>query len=179
MWVRKSFEKLKTSRYYNINNFDSNYKENSDLSVFIIMVENINIDQIRYIEKKELLRVLEYIFEKYRFYLIKSSYLEWYSFINNYCSFSISEREYIILEYILRLKEQLGWYYMKHYNIYYNIALDYLSKYKNYNHFHNKYHNKKDNPYDKTKPSFHNFPWEFICNKYGFIDKKCFKDIVK
>jgi hypothetical protein len=40
------------------------------------MIENINIDQIRYIEKKELLRVLEYIFEKYRFYLIKSSYLE-------------------------------------------------------------------------------------------------------
>jgi hypothetical protein len=40
------------------------------------MLENINIDHIRYSEKKELLRVLEYIFEKYRFYLIKSNYLE-------------------------------------------------------------------------------------------------------
>lgn len=179
MWVRKNLERLRSFRYYNTDNFISDYSETSDLAIFIMMVENINTDQIRYREKKELLRVLEYIFEKYRLYSINTTYLQWYSFINNYCPFLISEREYIILEYILRLKEQLWWYYMKHYNIYYNIALDYISKYKKYNYFHNKYHNKKDNPFDKTKPSFHTFPWQYECDEKGFINKNSYMALVK
>lgn len=178
MWVRKNFERLRGSIYYNSYRFVSDYRERNNLSLFIIMLENIDINHIRYKEKKELLKVLEYVFEKYRLHSIESNYLKWYTFINNYCPFLISEREYIILEYILRLKEQLWWYYMQHYNIYYNIALDYISKYKKYDYFHNKYHNIKEKTFDKTKPSFYNFPWKYTCDEKGFIGKIYYKSIV-
>lgn len=67
---------------------------------------------------------------------------------------------------------------MKHYNIFYNIALDYISKYKKYNYFHNKYHSKKDNHFDKTKPSFQWFPWDYRCDDKWFISKNSFMKLV-
>lgn len=179
MWIRKDFLNLKSSRYYNTYKFVPDYAERSDLAVFVMMIENIDINLIRFSEKKELLKVLEYIFEKYRLYKVKSSYLNWFYFINKYCPFLVSEREYIVLEYILRLKEQLWWYYMNYYNIYFNIALDYIGKYKRYNFYHNKLHGLKDKPFDKTMPNFNNFPSDYDFNKKGFINKDYFKTLSK
>jgi hypothetical protein len=52
-----------------------NYSKRDDLSGFIMMLDNIDIDKIRYREKKELLKVLEYIFKNYRLYKLDSIYL--------------------------------------------------------------------------------------------------------
>gem|GEM_PF-5825523 len=53
---------------------------------------------------------------------------------------------------MLILKEQLGGYYMTHYNIYYNIALDYISETK-------KYIIKNNiNPFDKILADFKKIP---------------------
>jgi hypothetical protein len=51
------------------------YSENNDFSAFIMMLDNIDINKIRFRDKKDLLKVLEYIFEKYRLYKINNTYL--------------------------------------------------------------------------------------------------------
>ncbi len=172
MWFRKNFEILRSLDCYNCYKVIDNYQNNNQLLNFLITLDTIDINQIRYKEKKELLKVLEFIFKNYRLYQIKWIYMSWYSFVNNYCSFIVSEREYVIIEKILLLKEQLWWYYMNNYSTYYNIALDYISKYTMYNNIHNVYHKKKDKPFDKTKPDFKSFPWDYSFNKYWFVDSK-------
>ncbi len=155
MWVRKNFERLKTSRYYNFCNYFSDYKENNNFTIFLIELENIDLNQLRYSEKKMLLRVLEYIFKNYRLYDLNDKYLSGFIFKNSYCPFQISERDYIILEKMLILKEQLWGYYLNNYNIYYNIALDYINELK-------KYIFKNDiKPFDKILPNILSFPWDF------------------
>jgi hypothetical protein len=39
------------------------------------MLDNVDIDKIRFKDKKELLKVLEYVFKKYRLYKVNSIYL--------------------------------------------------------------------------------------------------------
>jgi len=178
-WHVRNFNRLRFSKYYNVLKYHNNYTENQDFSAFMMMLENIDIDRIRYKEKKELLRVLEYIFENYRLYKVKSTYLSWFTFINKYCDFYISEREYIVLEYILKLKEQLWGYYMKHYNIYYNIALNYIENCKRYLTFHKVLKDDKVKALENTDPRFYNFPWECILNERLSINKEYYKNLVK
>lgn len=179
MWNVKNFEKLRSSKYYNCNKFYEDYTTNNDFSSFILILESLDIDKIRFKDKKEILKVLEYIFEKYRLYKIESTYLSNFVFINKYCPFLISEREYIILEFILRLKEQIGWYYLKHYNIYYNIALNYIEHCKRYLIFHKILKDNKVKALENTDPRFFNFPWKCLLNKKFYIDKDKYKNIVK
>ena len=179
MWNVKNFQKLRASRYYNVSKYQSNYFKSDELSFFIMMLENVDIDKIRYTHKKELLKVLEYVFEKYRLYSIKSCYLSWFTFINRYVPFKISEREYILLEVILKLKEQLGWYYMYHYSFYYNITLNYIENCKRYIIFHKILKDSKEKVLDNTDPKFFNFPWECCLNKRYSIDKENYMKLVK
>ncbi|MDD3794063.1 MAG: hypothetical protein PHI37_04575 [Candidatus Gracilibacteria bacterium] len=170
MGVKRNFERLKASRYYNFHSFFSDYRENNNIILFLIELENIDLNQIRFSEKKILLQVLEYIFKNYRLSDLKSNYLKGFIFKSNYCGFEISEREYIILEKILILKEQLGGYYMTHYNIYYNIALDYINETK-------KYIIKNNiNPFDKILADFKNFPGNYeLVN--GEVSKSSYKNL--
>lgn len=179
MWNVKNLKKLRWSRYYNNYKFHEDYLNKNDFSAFIMMLECIDIDKVRFSDKKELLRVLEFVFEKYRLYEIDSIYLSWFTFINKYVPFKISEREYIILELILRLKEQLGWYYMKHYNIYYNIALNYIENCKRYLVFHKILKDSKIKLLENTDPRFFNFPWDCLLNNKFSINKENYKLIVK
>jgi hypothetical protein len=55
--------------------FHEDYSKKDDLSGFIMMLDNIDIDKVRYRDKKELLKVLEYIFKSYRLYKVDSIYL--------------------------------------------------------------------------------------------------------
>jgi hypothetical protein len=55
--------------------FHEDYSKNDDLSGFIMMLDNIEIDNIRFRDKKDLLKVLEYVFKKYRLYKVDSIYL--------------------------------------------------------------------------------------------------------
>lgn len=179
MWNVKNFERLRSSRYYNVYKFHEDYSKKNDFSSFIMMLECIDINKIRFRDKKELLKVLEFIFEKYRLYEIDSTYLSWFTFINKYTPFKISEREYLILELILKLKEQLGWYYMKHYNIYYNIALNYIENCKRYLIFHKILKDDKIKALENTDPRFFNFPWKCVLNEKLSINKKYYKSLVK
>lgn len=155
------------------------YSKKNDFSAFIMMLENVDIDKIRFRDKKELLKVLEYVFEKYRLYEINTIYLSWYTFINKYCPYLISEREYLILVLILKLKTQLWWYYLNHYNIYYNIALNYIENCKRYIIFHKILKDNKKKVLENTDPRFFDFPWECLLNKKLSIDKNKYKNIVK
>ena len=179
MWNVKNFEKLRTSRYYNVYEYHQDYSENNDFSAFIMMLENIDINKIRFRDKKDLLKVLEYIFEKYRLYKINNTYLSWFTFINKYTPFKISEREYIILEVMLKLKEQLWWYYMKHYNIYYNIALNYIENCKRYIIFHKILRDDKKKVLENTDPRFFDFPWDCCLNDRLSINKEHYKKLVE
>ena len=179
MWNVKNFERLKTSRYYNVYKYYEDYSKKNDFSSFIMMLENVDIDKIRFRDKKELLKILEFIFEKYRLYQINSTFLSWFTFINKYCTFNISEREYIILELILRLKLQLWWYYMKHYNIYYNIALNYIENCKRYIIFHKILKDDNRKVLENTDPRFFNFPWNCILNKKFSINKEYYMKLEK
>jgi len=178
-WNVKNFNRLRSHKYFNFYKIYDDYKENDDFSVFIMNLEAIDIDNIRFRDKKELLKVLEFIFEKYRLYQVKSVYLSWFTFINRFTPFYISEREYIILELILRLKEQLWWYYMKHYNFYYNIALNYIENCKRYIIFHKVLRDDKEKPLENSDPSFFNFPWDCILNDKLYINKEFYKNLVK
>ncbi len=178
-WHQKNFNKLRACRYYNTYYYNKNYLNEDNFSEFIILIENIDINKIRFKEKKELLKVLEYIFQKYRLYQIKSNYLCWFTFINKYCPFLISEREYIILEYILRLKEQLWWYYMKHYNIYHNIALNYIENCKRYLYFHKILRYDNERKVENIDPRFFTFPWDFKMNEKLRIENMYYKNIIK
>lgn len=179
MKFNKNFEKLKLSKSYNISEYIGDYIEKNDLLIFIMLLENVDLNCIKFRDKKELLNVLEYIFQKYRLFLIKWNYLNWYFFINNYFPFLIWEREYLILEKILILKNQLWWYYKKHYNFYYNIALDYINKYKIYNYYHLKVHKIKNDFFDKTNPNFLNFPWDYSIDDKWFITRDSYMKIEK
>jgi len=178
MWNVKNFQKLRASRYYNAYKVHEDYSKKDDFSLFLIMLDTIDIDKIRFREKKELLKVLEYIFEKYRLHKIESIYLSWFSFINKYIPYNISEREYVILELILRLKNQLWGYYRKHYNIYYNIALNYIENCKRYIIFHKILKDDKKRALENTNPKFYNFPWKCLLNEKYSIDKEYYMKLV-
>lgn len=165
--------------YYNVCKIDEDYSKKDDFSAFIMMLENVDIDKIRFRDKKDLLKVLEYIFEKYRLYEVNSIYLSWFTFINKYTPFKISEREYLVLEYILRLKNQLGWYYMNHYNIYYNIALNYIENCKRYIVFHKILKDDKEKVLENTDPRFFNFPWDCLLNEKYSISKEYYMKLAK
>ena len=179
MWNVRNFQKLKASRYYNVYKFHEDYTIMNDFSAFIMMLENVDINKIRFKDKKDLLKVLEYIFEKYRLYKIDSVYLSWFTFINKYSPFNISEREYIILELIIRLKNQLGWYYMKNYNIYYNIALNYIENCKRYIVFHKILKDDKKKVLENTDPKFFNFPWNCCLNNRLSISNEHYMKLAK
>ena len=179
MWNVRNLGKLRASRYYNVYKFYEDYSKKDDFSVFIMMLENVDIDKIRFRDKKDLLKVLEYVFEKYRLYQIESSYLSWFTFINKYTHFKVSEREYIILELILKLKVQLWGYYMCHYNVYYNIALNYLENCKRYIVFHDILKDDKIRVLDNTDPKFLNFPGDCLLNDKLSIDKEKYMELVK
>jgi len=172
MWNVKNFERLRSSRYYNVYKFHEDYSKREDLSAFIMMLDNVDIDKIRFKDKKELLKVLEYVFKKYRLYKVNSIYLSWFTFINKYSNFKVSEREYLILELILRLKNQLGGYYMYNYNIYYNIALNYIENCKRYIIFHKILKDDKKKVLENTDPKFYNFPWGCCLNDKLSINKE-------
>jgi|SaaInlStandDraft_4_1057021.scaffolds.fasta_scaffold08441_2 hypothetical protein len=179
MWNVKNFQKLRASRYYSVYKFYEDYSKKDDLSGFIMMLDNIDIDKIRYKDKKELLKVLEYVFKNYRLYKVDSIYLSWFTFINKYTNFKVSEREYLILELIIRLKEQLWWYYMYHYNIYYNVALNYIENCKRYIIFHKILKDDKIKVLENTDPKFYNFPWSCLLNDRYSIDRENYMKLAK
>lgn len=175
MWNIKNFKKLRASRYYSVSKFQDNYLESIDLLHFLISLENLELENIRFVHKKELLKVLEYVFQKYRLYSIESNYLSWFTFINKFVPFYISEREYIIIILILKLKDQIWGYHMYDYDFYYNVALNYIESCKRYILFHKILKDDTVRLTENIYPRLYDFPWESTLNKKYSIDKECYK----